>query len=283
MASNGVSKKTSGMHPKSNVEKKSIIEIYNLLKKITGIINNFYYRNKNKKNFELNKSKKRGYDPVTIFDKNFEKIIKREILKKFKDHSILGEEFGKRTRNKNFLWVIDPIDGTKSFIAGNPTWGNLVSIHVKNIPLIGLANFPILKKFYLNDPRSKKTYVHVDGKKTLCKVSKIKNFNKIKIAGSMNCFIPYFKKPNIRKITKLIQFQSFDSLTIGNFLEGRIDMILGCGNKFWDIHPFIPLIKGSGGIITTWENQCASNAGNILISNNEINHKKMLTLLKILK
>ena len=102
------------------------------------------------KSFKVsNKLKGKGYDPVTSADKAFEKFIRKEI-KKFPNHQVIGEEFGHKKSKSEYSWVIDPIDGTRSFVIGNPTWSNLISLNYKGNPILGLANFPILKKYYFN-------------------------------------------------------------------------------------------------------------------------------------
>ena len=120
--------------------------IENLAKKL----NKFYYLKLNKPFKVSNKLKGKGYDPVTSADKAFEKFIRKEIKKKFPEHQVIGEEYGHKKSKSNFSWVIDPIDGTRSFVIGNPTWSNLISLNYKGNPVVGLANFPILKKFYFN-------------------------------------------------------------------------------------------------------------------------------------
>ena len=77
-----------------------------------------------------------------------------------------------------------------------------------------------------------------------------------------------------------MQFPCFDALTYCHLCEGRIDIVLQCINKIWDIHPIIPIAKASGGIISTWKNEDAVKAGNILLSSNNTIHGKMLKLLK---
>ena len=117
-----------------------------LAKKLTK----YYYLKLNKPFKVSNKEKGKGYDPVTSADKSFEKFIRKEILKKFPKHQIKGEEFGRKKNKSDFTWVIDPIDGTRSFVIGNPTWSNLISLNYKGYPVLGLANFPILRKYYYN-------------------------------------------------------------------------------------------------------------------------------------
>ena len=81
-----------------------------------------------------NKLEGKGYDPVTSADKAFEKFIRKEINKKFPTHQVIGEEFGYKKSKSEFSWVIDPIDGTRSFVIGNPTWSNLISLNYKGDP-----------------------------------------------------------------------------------------------------------------------------------------------------
>ena len=132
----------------------------NLAKKLTS----FYFSKLNRTFKVKNKLRGRGYDPVTTSDKAFEKFIRNEIKKKFPSHRVVGEEFGTQKNNSEFTWMIDPIDGTRSYVIGNPTWSNLVSLNYKGVPLLGLANYPVLKKFYFNSSE-KVAYVVENGKK----------------------------------------------------------------------------------------------------------------------
>ena len=121
--------------------------IESLAKKLTK----FYYSKLNKPFKVSNKLKGKGYDPVTTSDKAFEIFIRKEINKKFPDHQVIGEEFGHKKSKSDYSWVIDPIDGTRSFVIGNPTWSNLISLNYRGNPVLGLANFPILKKYYFKN------------------------------------------------------------------------------------------------------------------------------------
>ena len=122
----------------------------NFLNTLAKDLNKFYYSKLNKTFKVSNKLKSKGYDPVTTSDKAFEKFIRLKIKKKFPSHQVIGEEFGHKKSTSNYTWVIDPIDGTRSFVIGNPTWSNLISLNFKGMPVVGLANFPILNKYYLN-------------------------------------------------------------------------------------------------------------------------------------
>jgi myo-inositol-1(or 4)-monophosphatase len=226
-----------------------------------------------------NKLKGKGYDPVTTSDKAFEKFIRREIKKKFPTHQIIGEEFGYKKSKSNFTWVIDPIDGTRSFVIGNPTWSNLISLNFKGYPILGLANFPALKKYYLNYS-DKVAYIFHNGKRKKLSVHKDAKFKNVKIAAAFHGWLSLNKQKKIPKILKLMQFPCTDALSYSHLCEGKVDAVIQCSNKIWDIHPLIPIIKASGGIITTWNNKNAVEAGNVLVSSNKSIHKKLLKLLK---
>jgi len=247
----------------------------NLAKKLTK----FYYSKLDKPFVVSNKLKGKGYDPVTSADKSFEKFIRKEIKKKFPNHQIIGEEFGHQRSKSDFSWIIDPIDGTRSFVIGNPTWSNLISLNYKGEPILGLANFPILKKYYLNTS-NKSSYVFENGKKRKIKVNKNVSFYNVKLSCAFNGGLSLKKQKKIPYILKIMQFPCTDALSYSHLAEGKIDVVIQALNKIWDIHPLIPIIKAAGGIVTTWNNQSALKAGNILVSTNKNVHKRFLKLLR---
>ena len=88
------------------------------------------------------------------------------------------------------------------------------------------------------------------------------------------------QKKNTSKFLKRMQFPCADALSYSHFAEGKLDIVIQCGNKIWDIHPLIPIIIAAGGIVSTWNNQNASKAGNIICASNKNIHHKMLKILK---
>jgi myo-inositol-1(or 4)-monophosphatase len=249
--------------------------IESLARKLTK----FYYIKLNKPFRVSNKLKGKGYDPVTSADKAFEKFIRKEIKKRFPQHQIIGEEFGHKKSKSDYSWVIDPIDGTRSFVIGNPTWSNLISLNYKGNPVMGLANFPILKKFYFNIS-DKTAYVSENGKKRKLKVNSKTTFSNMKMSAAFHGSLTLKQQKKIPQILKRMQFPCTDALSYSHLAEGKIDVVIQCGNKIWDIHPLIPIIKASGGIVSTWKNQNAVKAGDILVTTNKVIHIKLLKILK---
>ena len=249
--------------------------IENLAKKLTK----FYYLKLNKPFKISNKLKGKGYDPVTTADKAFEKFIRKEINKKFPNHQIIGEEFGHQKSKSDFTWVLDPIDGKRSFVIGNPTWSNLISLNFKGVPVLGLVNFPILKKYYLNTS-NKVAYVIENGRKKKIQVNSKASFSNMKMSAAFHGGLTLKQQSKIPQILKRMQFPCADALSYAHFTEGKVDTVLQCSNKIWDIHPLIPIIRAAGGIVTTWNNDNAVKAGNILCSSNKSIHNKLLKILK---
>ncbi len=266
----------------SELNSKNIQIFSNFLSRLAQDMTRFYYQKLNKPFKAINKSRNKGYDPVTKADRAFEKFIRSKIKKKFPTHEIIGEEFGYKKTKSDFTWVIDPIDGTRSFVVGNPTWSNLVGLNYKGNPIVGLANFPKLNKYYFNTSKNN-SYVVENGKKRKLSVNKKATFKNAKVAGAFHGWLSLKKQSKIPRVLKLMQFPCFDALSYAHLCEGRIDVVLQCLNQIWDIHPIIPIVNASGGIISTWKNENPVKAGNILVSTNKSIHNKMLKLLKPVK
>ena len=261
------------------LDTKNVRLFANFLNRLAKDMTKFYYLKLNKPFKVINKSKGKGYDPVTKADRAFEKFIRSKIKKKFPAHEIIGEEYGHKKTKSDFTWVIDPIDGTRSFVIGNPTWSNLVALNYKGNPIVGLANFPELNKYYYNTSK-KNAYVVEKGKKRKLTVNKKVSFKNAKVAGAFHGWLSLNKQKKIPQVLKLMQFPCFDALSYAHLCEGRIDTVIQCLNQIWDIHPIIPIVKASGGVISTWKNEDAVKAGNILVSANKSIHTKMLKLLR---
>ncbi len=253
---------------------------YKLLKALPAKLNDFYKKKSNSGIIINNKSKSRkDFDPVTNFDKAFEKFIRSIINKKFPNDSIIGEEFEDKNSINDYKWSIDPIDGTRAFVIGAPTWSNLISLSYKEKSFIGLANFPELNKFYIND--KKKSYMYKDKKKFVLKSSNNNNLKTIKIIGNFHGTLSYERQRKvIKKFGWSFRLAGFDALNYCLLAEGKVDAVIEANLKPYDILPLIPIIKNSGAIVTNWKNEPAENGGNILATSNRKLHNKILQLLK---
>ena len=200
-------------------------KIFNFLKKLPFELNKQYSKLSKLKIKAQNKSSNKKYfNPVTNFDKSFEKYIRKLIEDKFPKDSISGEEFKKKSTSNEYEWVIDPIDGTKRFINKESTWSNLVGLIYRKKPKIGLANFPALKRYYINN--EKNSFLIKNNKKKLLKTSQKKDFKKI------NLILNFYGKKISSKEKKIFKFfcqnllsQKFDSFNYCLLAEGKIEVI----------------------------------------------------------
>ena len=257
-------------------QNKAIKFLYNLSFKL----NKFYKLNSKKKLVINNKSnRKKTFNPVTNFDKSFEKMIRANIVKSFPDDGIIGEEFKKKkTKNKNY-WIIDPIDGTKAFVAGLPTWSNLVGMIFKKKSIIGLANFPELKKTYISYNNT--SYILEKNKKKKLKTNSVINFKKTKILCNFHNQNKNFKiLKKLDKLNKNISRITLDAFSYCLLAEGKLDAVIESNLKIYDVAAIIPIVENAGGFITTWNNKNAEKAGNILATSNKKLHYKLLKILK---
>ena len=262
------------------MKKKDKLNYYKFLNSLPKKINKLYFGKLIGK-FKLNNksNKKNGFDPVTNIDRALELFLRKEITNKFPKDGIIGEEFKTRKTKSGFSWIIDPIDGTRSFIIGSPTWSNLISINYNNEPTLGLVNFPMLKKYYITGADNN-SYLVENNKFKKIKVLKSQSLSNSKVAGNFFGWLSLDEQKKISKLTKLMRYPCSDALSYCQLCEGKLNVVLQCYNKIWDIHPMITLIKNAGGYITTWKGKNAKIDGSIVASSSLKLHKKILSMLK---
>jgi|TARA_B110000971_G_C19878330_1_gene439493 histidinol phosphatase-like enzyme (inositol monophosphatase family) len=255
---------------------------FKLLKNLPEKLNNFYIKNLENVLKVNNKSKdKKIYDPVTNLDKAFEKFIRHIIVKQFPKDGIQGEEFLEKYSNNDYKWYIDPIDGTRAFMVGAPTWANLIGLTYENQSVLGLANFPALKKFYISD--QKKSYL-ISNNKTILTTSKESNLKKCKVIGHLHetMFLKKYNK-KLRKVISAVSYfgvATFDALNFCLLAEGKVEAVIETNLKPFDIVPLITIIEKAGGVVSTWDNKSPIKGGNILATSSKKLHNKILKILK---
>ena len=251
---------------------------FNFLKNLPIKLNNYYAKRSKSRLVIKNKSKdKKDFDPVTNLDQDFEKYIRSLIGKKFSNDSIIGEEFANKNSTNNYTWSIDPIDGTRAFVIGAPTWSNLIGLSFQEKSILGLANFPELNKYYISDKN--KSYVYKNKKKYILNSSNNVNLSTIRVISHGNINYKKLRKI-IEKFGPQFRIASFDALNFCLLAEGKVDAVIEGNLKSYDILPLIPIIKNSGGIISNWKGEAAEKAGNIIASSNRKLHNKIIKLLK---
>ena len=212
-----------------------------------------------------NKNTKGVFDPVTQTDKAVEKLLRQYIYKAFPNDTIIGEEYGQSSGNNDWSWCIDPIDGTRAFIAGIPVWSTLIAINYQNEPIIGVIDFPALKERYVGDTH--KAWRENKAGRTIITTKTCAQLNDaiLSCTEPMAMFSPGQSAAYemIRRTSRFTRL-GLDAYAFALIASGRIDIIIEAGLAPYDIQAHIPIIKGAGGTITDWHGGNAKDGGAIV-------------------
>ncbi len=217
------------------------VSFANLLADLASKKSMQYFRKK------LDVENKDDKSPVTIADKETEEVIRDKIRKSFPDHGILGEEYENENLESEFIWVIDPIDGTRSYIAGHKDFGNLISLLHNNQPIIGIINCPAHNERWVGIKNTKST---CNGKEV-----ETSDINKIENAYLFTSGV-YFYEPIFRKGFEILKEKSKyfrlggDCYMYGMLSSGLIDIVIEDTLKVHDYMALINVVEGAGGKIT---------------------------------
>ena len=221
---------------------------------------------------------KADLSPVSIADKNCEEALRAKIKERYPNHEIIGEEFGK-TGNNSYQWIIDPIDGTKSFISGFPIWATLISLFHNNEPLLSIIDMPILNERY--------SAVKGEDTKLNGKIIKTNNKNNLQKAICYSTSPSMFEeeaKAKFDNLQKQIYMQRFtgDAYSYALLSNGFVDLVVEADMKVYDYLPLVLIVENAGGIISDWQgNKLNLNSkGEILAAANIELHKQALEILK---
>jgi len=205
--------------------------------------------------------------PVTLADKKAEEKMREMIMKEFPEHGILGEEFGVHNPDAEFHWVLDPIDGTKSFICGTTQFGTLIALLKKDVPILGAINQPVLNEFLIGDNK----FTELNGKKV-----NVRDCKKLSEAVLITTDILDIEKYwNMDKFMHLIRqvklFRGWGDC-FGYYLlsTGFADVMIDPIMSVWDTMALIPIIKGAGGIITDYTGGDPAKGSSIIAASPKI-------------
>ena len=204
------------------------------------------------------------FDPVTEADQAAERAMLALIEREFPDHGVLGEEYGERASKSGYQWILDPIDGTRAFISGLPTWGVLIGLYYENRPLIGVMDQPFTQERYRGwmDGANATTRNSTHALKTrACASLGEATFS----TTSPDLFVDEEAKAwaNIRAQAKLVRY-GYDCYAYCMVAAGHIDGVVESGLKPFDIAALIPIITGAGGGVCRWDGGDASQGGRVL-------------------
>jgi myo-inositol-1(or 4)-monophosphatase len=227
----------------------------------------------------LDKSTNGAFDPVTEADRAAEVAMRRLINAQFPSHGIVGEEFGAERRDAEYVWVLDPIDGTRAFICGLPMWGTLIGLTRHGRPVYGMMNQPFSRERFSGDGQASR-YEGPAGPRVL----------RVRDCGSLSQAVlatthPGAMAPPERQRFERVEAQAKmsryggDCYAYAMLAAGHIDLVVESGLKPYDIVAIIPIVEGAGGIVTNWAGGDASGGGSIIAAGSRHVYEEALAVL----
>jgi len=213
--------------------------------------------------------------PVTIADKKAEEVMRELIAKYYPSDGIFGEEFGETNKDAEYTWILDPIDGTKSFICGAYSFGTLIGLLKNGKPILGMYNHPILNDFLIGDNYT----TELNG--TITKVRGRNNLSDAVLLTTDHLNIEkYQNKEKFDKLIKKVKLYRNWGDCYGYYLlaTGYADIMIDPIMSPWDLLPLIPIVKGAGGVITDYQGNDPVKGKSAIASAKRI-HSEVISIL----
>lgn len=221
-----------------------------------------------------------GYDPVTVADKAAEKAMRALLAELRPQDAILGEEFGESAGTSGLTWVLDPIDGTRGFVAGTPTWGVLIALSDESGPKLGVIDQPyIAERFvgtagsaFLQGPQGHQR-IRTRMPRPMQDAVLFTTFPEVGTAQDRASF------EAVARRVKLVRY-GMDCYAYALVAAGQVDLVIEAGLNAYDIQAPIALIEAAGGLVTDWRGRPAHQGGRALAAANAEVHAAALAILE---
>jgi histidinol-phosphatase len=222
---------------------------------------------------------KGGFDPVTEADKAAERALRKHIAARYPEHGFIGEEEAPVRPQAEYCWIVDPIDGTRAYVAGLPSWGTLIGLTHNGKPIAGAMHQPFTgEKFIAAGDRA---YLSHGGR-----MSQLATRHTGTLAeATLMTTSPFLFSPErqqryhqLENRCRLARY-GFDCYAYAMVAAGNIDLVAESGLKTFDIAALIPLIEKAGGIVTDWQGGPAIGGGDVLACANRALHAEALSIL----
>jgi inositol-phosphate phosphatase / L-galactose 1-phosphate phosphatase / histidinol-phosphatase len=222
---------------------------------------------------------KPDHTPVTIADRETEANIRRAIEKRFPTHAILGEEFGKTDRQADYTWIVDPIDGTRSFICGFPLFGMLLGVMRGDEPIVGVIRMPALNESFAG---RRGAGAFKDGTPISCRRD-IKLKDARIVINEANRMV--MNEPlRLRRLMSAGQIRRFfnDCYPFALLASGQIDVVIDSDLQPYDYLPIVPVVEAAGGVMTAWhgEKLGLGSDGSVIAAATPELHREVMSLLR---
>ena len=227
------------------------------------------------------KSNAGRFDPVTAADRAAEAAMRALIRDAFPAHGIIGEEYGSEHPDAEYVWMLDPIDGTKSFIAGMPAWGTLIGLTRFGQPVFGMMHQPFLRESFTGDGEASR-YRGPAGDRQLI-ARKCAALEDAVLFTTSPLLMSEQDRGAYRRVEERVRLSRYggDCYAYCMLAAGHIDLVIETELKPHDVVPLVPIISGAGGVLTTWDGGSALSGGRIVAASDRRVHAAALELLAV--
>lgn len=220
------------------------------------------------------------WDPVTEGDRAGERIMRQMIEARFPDHGIHGEEYGLKPSRSGFTWVLDPVDGTRAFISGMPTWATLIGLNFEDRPVVGVMNQPFVGETFYGNPEGAWSVHRGTTRKLKVRAARLLAQSTFTTTAP-ELYRSDAEKDVLKRLTAAARLTRYggDAYFFCVLAAGQTDLAIDAHMEPYDIAPLIPIIEGAGGIVTTWERQPAAKGGNVIAASSPELYEEALTVI----
>jgi histidinol phosphatase-like enzyme (inositol monophosphatase family) len=221
-----------------------------------------------------------AFDPVTVADRAAETAIRATLAKIYPGHGIMGEELGSQRADADYCWVIDPIDGTRAFILGQPLWGILIGLLHQGRPLLGLMHQPFTGERFYSGARD--AFFRRDDGESRLRTRACQSLSEAFLACTTpDMFEEEEERQRFETLSGEVRLRRFggDCYNYCLLAMGQIDLVVEAGLKPFDILPLMPIIERAGGVVTTWDGGDARSGGRILAAGDARLHAEAIQAL----
>ncbi|MCV3735942.1 histidinol-phosphatase [Rhizobium sp. TRM96647] len=221
-----------------------------------------------------------GFDPVTEGDRAAEAAIRAVITERFPEHGILGEEHGSVGLDREYVWVIDPIDGTRAFISGVPVWGTLIGLYRNGRAVMGLVDQPFTGERYFSDG-SQSFYRGPEGERVLKTRACAGLSDAVMFTTSPHIFVDGDRQryEAVQDKVRLFRY-GVDCYAYALLAAGHVDLVIETSLKAYDVGGLIPVIEQAGGIITDWDGGRAEMGGRVIAAGSRAVYDEAMAILR---
>ncbi|MGH7024744.1 MAG: histidinol-phosphatase [Caulobacteraceae bacterium] len=217
------------------------------------------------------KGKAGAFDPVTAADRGAEAVIRGLIDRRYPDHGVIGEEYGEDRPGAEYVWVLDPIDGTRAFVSGLPVWTTLIGLRHRGEPVLGSIGQPFIGEVFLGSAGGSKLITQAGERALETRKGVSLSAALIATTDPEACFDPAETRAwrALRRATRLARF-GCDAYAYAMVAAGTLDLVVESGLKCWDIEAAMPIVAGAGGLVRDWRGDpVGRDGGRVIIAGDE--------------